>query len=60
MKTRGADLAGSWYPGGESDCRRAIERFLDPDFFVRIPGEILWEELFLMRDGFFPEKLRVR
>ena len=33
MKTRGADLAGSWYPGGESECRRAIERFLDSELF---------------------------
>lgn len=27
MKTRGADFAGAWYPGNESDCRRAIEEF---------------------------------
>jgi AmmeMemoRadiSam system protein B len=24
---RNADFAGSWYPGNESDCRRAIEEF---------------------------------
>ena len=33
MKVRGADLAGSWYPGGESDCRRSIEGFLDSELF---------------------------
>ena len=27
MATRGADLAGTWYPGRESDCRRLIEEF---------------------------------
>ena len=27
METRRADLAGSWYPGNESECRRAIEEF---------------------------------
>ena len=27
MKTRSADFAGAWYPGNESDCRRAIEEF---------------------------------
>ena len=46
MKTRGADLAGSWYPGGESECRRAIERFLDsellcPDTWGDIVGGIV-------------------
>ncbi len=25
MKTRNADFAGSWYPGNEADCRKAIE-----------------------------------
>ena len=28
MKVRSADLAGSWYPGDESRCRRTIEEFL--------------------------------
>ena len=46
MKIRGADLAGSWYPGGESDCRRTIERFLDsellcPDTWGDIVGGIV-------------------
>lgn len=27
MEVRRADFAGSWYPGNESDCRRAIEDF---------------------------------
>ncbi|MDY6974128.1 MAG: AmmeMemoRadiSam system protein B [Thermodesulfobacteriota bacterium] len=27
MKVRSADLAGSWYPGRESDCQRAVEGF---------------------------------
>jgi hypothetical protein len=27
MATRSADFAGSWYPGRDSDCRRAIEEF---------------------------------
>ena len=27
MKSRRADLAGSWYPGRESDCLKAIEDF---------------------------------
>jgi len=27
MELRRADFAGSWYPGNESDCRRAIEEF---------------------------------
>jgi len=27
MKLRNADFAGSWYPGRESECRRAIEAF---------------------------------
>ncbi len=27
MATRNADFAGSWYPGRDSDCRRAIEEF---------------------------------
>jgi MEMO1 family protein len=27
MAKRGADFAGSWYPGRDSDCRRAIEEF---------------------------------
>ena len=31
MKGREADLAGSWYPGGESGCTRAIEGFLDSE-----------------------------
>ncbi len=31
MKTRSADFAGAWYPGNESDCRRAIEEFSDAD-----------------------------
>lgn len=26
---RNADFAGTWYPGNESDCRRAIEEFLE-------------------------------
>jgi len=46
VKTRGADLAGSWYPEGESDCRRTIERFLDsellcPDTWGDIVGGIV-------------------
>ncbi|MBW1852988.1 MAG: AmmeMemoRadiSam system protein B [Deltaproteobacteria bacterium] len=46
MKVRGADLAGSWYPGEESDCRRTIERFLDsellcPDTWGDIVGGIV-------------------
>jgi len=31
VKVRRADFAGSWYPGEESECRMAIERFLDPE-----------------------------
>ncbi len=27
METRSADFAGAWYPGNESECRRAIEEF---------------------------------
>ncbi|MCP4683711.1 MAG: AmmeMemoRadiSam system protein B [Desulfobacterales bacterium] len=27
MGLRNADFAGSWYPGNESDCRKAIEEF---------------------------------
>ena len=27
MKTRNADFAGSWYPGKQSECKRAIEEF---------------------------------
>ena len=27
MGKRRADFAGSWYPGSERDCRRAIEQF---------------------------------
>lgn len=30
MEVRRADLAGSWYPGDETQCRRAIEEFLEP------------------------------
>ena len=46
MNIRGADLAGSWYPGGESECRRTIERFLDselicPDTWGDIVGGIV-------------------
>jgi AmmeMemoRadiSam system protein B len=46
VKIRGADLAESWYPGGESDCRRTIERFLDskplcPDTWGDIVGGIV-------------------
>ncbi len=29
MGLRNADFAGSWYPGNESDCRKAIEEFAD-------------------------------
>ena len=29
MDTRRSDFAGSWYPGNESDCRRAIESFVE-------------------------------
>jgi AmmeMemoRadiSam system protein B len=29
MKVRRADLAGSWYPARGSDCRKAIEGFMD-------------------------------
>lgn len=28
MATRRADFAGSWYPSGESECRRAIDGFV--------------------------------
>lgn len=28
MKLRNADFAGSWYPGGKSDCRRTIEDYV--------------------------------
>lgn len=28
METRRADLAGAWYPGRESECRRQIEEFM--------------------------------
>jgi len=46
VKVRRADLAGSWYPGEESDCRRTIERFLDsellcPDTWGDIVGGIV-------------------
>jgi len=46
VKVREADLAGSWYPGGESDCRRTIEGFLDsellcPDAWGDIVGGIV-------------------
>ncbi|MBW1780295.1 MAG: AmmeMemoRadiSam system protein B [Deltaproteobacteria bacterium] len=30
MKVRRADLAGTWYPGNPSDCRKTIEGFMDP------------------------------
>ena len=29
-KVRRADLAGTWYPGGASECRKTIEGFMDP------------------------------
>lgn len=29
MEVRRADFAGSWYPGGEKDCRDIIDEFLD-------------------------------
>jgi AmmeMemoRadiSam system protein B len=35
-KVRRADLAGSWYPARESDCRKAIEGFMDPS--LSCPG----------------------
>ena len=28
---RHSDFAGSWYPGGESECRKAIEEFAETD-----------------------------
>ena len=37
MGIRRADLAGAWYPGGELDCRRTVERFLDAD--LPCPGD---------------------
>ncbi len=39
MKTRRADFAGSWYPGGESDCKKAIEKFTRIDIACASPDE---------------------
>ena len=33
MDVRSADFAGSWYPGNESECRRTIEGFIDPELW---------------------------
>jgi AmmeMemoRadiSam system protein B len=41
LKVRRADLAGSWYPGGESDCIRTIEGFIDPQIPSPGAGDIV-------------------
>ena len=41
MSTRAADFAGSWYPGTESECRDAIEEYLQSS--IPYPGsETAW------------------
>ncbi len=41
MKVRRSDLAGTWYPGEASDCRKTIEGFMDPTLPCPDTGEVV-------------------